>query len=708
MSLNRNLTTIIFSIFVATIPVFAEEVEDTVSKKTKDANTLKEVMVESSNIKQVGGNTVINITRKMRKGAVTTEQMLGNIPGFFYEQNAGVKYNGSDNFIILMDSIEKPKSMIYELNNIKFDKIVIVTQPQGEYSGYDYLINIKTRPSYEGYEGNVYGLYNQYFNDDARKGIAILRPSTYAYYTKDRLTLYANANMNWNHTAYNFWESKDFEFDGRFEETRPNTNGKKIQDNLGYSVNARAMADYQFNPKNTLSLQYSYTYNPSHPRVNYGKYIRDTAYPEGEIFPYSADRDTYINRHAVSAFYRNYMNRVKFNANIQYSFDNINQKYAVSQGGTTGFGYHYSNRMNLILWNMSANTILGKNTSLFWGYNGTYKGYSQMDYSTGEDLSSNDYIRNRFYIGVTQPIGSKVRLSITPSVEFISSKSGNKKYNQVPFGASGFVYYNISRKIWARFDYSMSTVYPNQNDAADWGYFTDPYIWQGGNPYLRASIYHNLSLQANFFNCLNLSGGYSTNPDAVYRIGSVNEGELPNGEYGKYLAYIPFNGHYRSTWGKISFSRSLGKGFSINSNYRMTHALINVSDIRNSGYSHRFALTGRYYNNKHSFNIWFTYVLNNSVNVNPQLTYRQFIENPYITMSKFLYNKRMQLSLVYGSFFHLFGKSHAKGNNNVADVYHSRSYTPYWERNKIEFTFTYRFWGGKSIKAYENGISQEH
>ncbi len=702
-----SISFIIASLFAMPVPHAWSSTEGTSPQDNKTKN-LKELVVESSNIRQVEGNTVINITRKMRKGTVTTEQMLGNIPGFFYEQNKGVKYNGSDNFIVLMDSIEKPQSMIYELNNIKFDKIVIVPQPQGEYAGYDYLINIKTRPNYEGYEGNIYGLYNQYFNDDARKGVASLRPSSYAYYTKNRLTLYATTSLSWNHEAYNFWESKDFEFDNRLEETRPNSNGNKIQENLGYTVNARTMADYQFNPKHTVSLQYSYTYNPSHPRVNYEKYIQDISYPQGEVFPYTADRDTYINRHAVSGFYRNYMNRVKFNANLQYSFDNINQRYMVSQSGIPGFGYHYRNRMNLLLWNMSANTILGKNTSLFWGYNGTYKGYSQMDYATSEDLSNNDYFRNRFYVGFTQPIGSKVRLSVTPSVEFISSKSGNKKYSQVPFGASGFVYYNISRKIWARFDYNMSTVYPNQNDAADWGYFTDPYIYQGGNPYLRASIYHNFTLQANFFNCLNIRGGYSTNPDAIYRIGSVHEGELPDGEYGKYLAYIPYNGRYQSVWSQISFSRYLGKGFSINSNYYIAHTRINVNEARNSGYSNKFDLTGRYYNDRHSFNIWFTYVFFNPVNISPQLTYKQFIENPYITLSKFLCHKKMQLSLVYGSFFHLFGKSYSKGNSNISDVYHSHSYTPYWERNKIEFTFTYRFWGGKSVKAYEQGISQEH
>lgn len=698
---------ILLILCLISISGYAHEADDSIRQKKQEINKLKELNVETSNIRQVGENTIVNITKSMRKGTVTTEQMLGNIPGFFYDPNTGVKYNGSDNFMLLMDSIEKPKSMIYELNNIKFDKIVIVPQPQGEYSGYDYLINIKTRPNYEGYEGNIYALYNQYFNDDARKGVASLKPSTYAYYTKNKVTLYGNANMSWSHTAYNFSESKSLLFDDRFEEVRPNQNGKKIQDNLGYTINTRMMADYQFNPKNTLSIQYSYSFNPSFPRVAYEKYIRDSSHPGGETYPYNTWRDTYVNRHAASAFYRNYMNRVKFNANVQYSFDNINQTYKVKQGGSEEFGYHYRNRMNLILWNMSANTILGKNTSIFWGYNGTYKGYSQINLETEADLSSNQYIRNKLYFGFTQPIGKKLRLSLSPSIEFIQSKSDGKNFNQTPFGATGFIYYNISRKVWVRFDYEMNTQYPNQNDAADWGYFTDPYIWEGGNPALKSSIFHNLWLQTNFFNCLNIRAGYSINPDAIYRIGKVDEGMLPSGEYGKYLAYRPFNGKYEAIFGQVSFSKPLNKYFSLNSSYRISHTYVDVSNVCNSGYSHRFAVTGRYNNTIHGFNVWFTYVLYNPTNISPQVTSRQFMENPYITISKFLCNKKMQLSLVYGSFFHLFGDSYTKGRQNIGDVYKNNFFTPYWERNKIEFTFTYRFWGGKSVKAYEKGISEE-
>ncbi len=695
---------VLISIFLVDIPTYAIEISDTISKEK--GKKLKEIVVESSNIKQEGENTVINITKSMRKGTVTTEQMLGNIPGFFYEPSSGVKYNGSENFILLMDSVPKSKTMIYELNNIKFDKIVIVAQPQGEYSGYDYLINIKTRPNYEGYEGNIYGLYNQYFNNEARKGIATLNPSSYAYYTKNKLTLYAKANLYWTHTGHDFEDSRDFEFDGMSETTQRLPGNNKMIDNLTKSVNARMMADYQFRPKSTLSLQYSYTYTPSDLNGEYEKFIRDSSHPDGMSTPYIANRHDIINRHSASIFYRNYVNRVKFNTNLQYSIDNTHTDGGINQGDIR-IDYNVRNRLNLLTYNASANTIIGRNTSVFGGYNLTYKDYTQHNSITGDFISSNRYIRHKIYAGVTQPIGTKVRISLTPFVEFIHSEGSGKSFNQTPFGANGFIYYNISRKFWARFDYGVYSQYPSQDMVADWGYFSDPYIWWGGNPSLKSTVMHNLSLQVNLFNSLNIRGGYSTNPDAMFTIGSIEEGMLPNGEYGRYLAYRPYNGEAHSLWGQVTYSHRFGKGFSGNASYRIERSETSAFGEGNSGYQHRISMTGRYNNNRYGLGVWVTYVLIRNTTPSPQEISKKFIENPYITLSKFLCGKKLQLSLVYGSFFRLFEKGYTRTMKDIAGIYRSNSYSPYWERNKIEFTLTYRFWGGKSIKAYEQGISEE-
>ena len=45
---------------------------------------LKDVVVEASNIKQVGNKQLITITRNMRKGKTSTAQMLGDLPNFYY------------------------------------------------------------------------------------------------------------------------------------------------------------------------------------------------------------------------------------------------------------------------------------------------------------------------------------------------------------------------------------------------------------------------------------------------------------------------------------------------------------------------------------------------------------------------------------------------------------------------------------------------
>ncbi len=685
----------------------AIETSDTISKKKQKATELKELTVESSNIRQEGDKTVINITKSMRKGTITTEQMLGNIPGFFYEPGSAIKFNNSTNFVILMDSIPKSKSYILNLNNIKFDKIVIVQNPQGEYSGYDYLINIKTHPNYEGYEGNVYALYNQFFNNRSRKGIATFNPSSYAYYTKNKLTLYANANMYKYHTAYNYWNEETFSFDGTSQKIVPNADGAFNTENRSLRMNARMMVDYQFNPKNTLSLQYSYRHDPYHNDNNRTLEIHNAEHPDGETVPYDTWTDSYTNRHAVSLFYRNSMHKVRFNSNVQYTFDNNNYSYRLKQGDTQNFGYHYRNRMNLVNYNIGANTNFGKKSSMYWGYNGVVKDYSQTDYATGNELSSNKFIRNRLYAGFTQQIGNNFYVNLSPSIEFINYSGGGKSYHNTPFGASSYIYYKLTNKVWTRFDYTMSTNYPSQSDVTDWGYFVQPLIWRGGNPALKTSIFHNFYLQANLLNCINIRGGFQTNPDAVFTIGKVETGTLPDGSHGEYLAYRPFNGNYKSFWTQLSFSKWFSKHFSGNTYFNFSHTKMSAAGVRNHANSVKFDFSTRYWNQRYDFNIWFTYVLLRNKGLGPQSVAPFFIENPYITATKFLFNKKLELKLVYGSFFHLFGDSYSRNMTNIAGVYRSNSETPYWERNKIEFSFVYRFWGGKSVKAYEQGISEE-
>lgn len=669
-------------------------------------NKLKELVVESSNIRQEGDKTFITITKSMRKGSVTTEQLLGNIPGFFYEPNIGIRYNNSDNFVLMVDSVEKPKSLIYELNNLKFDRIVIVRQPQGQYAGYDYLINLHKREHYQGYEGNLYALYNQYLNNKSRHGVAAFRPSGYYYMSYDKLTLHASAYLNHWRNGYNTWGGEDFIFDRSSQKIIPNAEGWNSRSRANIAGGS-LMADYQFAPQIDLSFQYSYGHTPYHSRENKTLQIVAHGNPDPEITPFLSETDSYNNRHTATLFYLNNAPKVKYNGSVQYTFSNDNRSSHVMQGETSDFHYHFRDRMNLVNINLNGYTYLNNRTSLGWGYTGVIKDYSRDDYATGGELSSNSFLRNKIFAGVTQSFGKGFMFSAAPFIEFITQKWKGVSYHTTPFGANAFLTWNFSRRDWARIDYSAYAVYPDQNMVSDWGTFSQPLVWTGGNPALKSGMWHNITLQINLFNALNLRTGYQANPSSIATIGQLAEGALPDGTTGQYLAYKPYNGNYRSYYVQASFSRWLSRSFSVNSFFKYSHTYVSAEDFSNSANFFGFDFSTRYFNRQHGFNVWFTYVLQRYKTPAPQSLSTNKVENPYITLTKFLCNNKVELKFVLGDFFHIFGECYKGTSALIPGVYTSDYRTPDWQTNKIEFSFTYRFWGGKSIKAYMKSMSEE-
>jgi hypothetical protein len=74
---------------------------------------LKEMTVNASPVTQKGDRTKIFFTKEMRRGAVSTIDLLGNLPNFFYNYATGeLTYNNSTNIILLVDSVKKDLSYL--------------------------------------------------------------------------------------------------------------------------------------------------------------------------------------------------------------------------------------------------------------------------------------------------------------------------------------------------------------------------------------------------------------------------------------------------------------------------------------------------------------------------------------------------------------------------------------------------------------------
>lgn len=94
---------------MATNRVMRETVpDDSLHTGIWKTDTLKEVSIKGSSILQSGDRMKVAITKDLRRGTVSTIQMLGKLPNFTYNfVDRSLTYHNSSNIIVLVDSVEK-------------------------------------------------------------------------------------------------------------------------------------------------------------------------------------------------------------------------------------------------------------------------------------------------------------------------------------------------------------------------------------------------------------------------------------------------------------------------------------------------------------------------------------------------------------------------------------------------------------------------
>ena len=156
-----------------------------VSDSIAASATIKEVVIEGKRVIQYPDKDVWIITKDMRKNAFDTREMLGNIPGMYYDRfTQQLSYHGQKNIKILMDGKEKPGGYIENLAHLRFKHVEITPNPQGLYRDYDVLINLVTKDNYEGIEGMVNASGN--YKPEQDDPISTVAPEMTFSYTRSK------------------------------------------------------------------------------------------------------------------------------------------------------------------------------------------------------------------------------------------------------------------------------------------------------------------------------------------------------------------------------------------------------------------------------------------------------------------------------------------------------------------------------------------
>lgn len=667
------------------------------------------VTVTAQTVKQDGAKTSMLITKSMRRGCSNMGQLLGNLNNFHYNRALRtLDYNNSSNYIILIDSIEKPGFNILDMYHLRFDRIEVIDKPQGKYQGYDVLINLHTKRDYEGYEGSLYQNIGLCFSEYNGKTYIFNNENAYFTYTKNKWTFYSSVTSYFGQGSYNKWEGYYYPLSGMRNEIVTNVDGSMNHVFYERINKVYGSVDCQITKNQSLSVVYQYsvdghnthndntvvrTYEQQNKTLQLNQYVRD----------YSRNAE-----HNVAVFYRNNEGKVRFDTDFNYRNMSSNKRDLTEETTGLSLDNYFRDKMNYTRFRLSGwTTFFNDKLQISAGYENTWKDYTRSDYYTHDKLNSNSYLRNKLWTTIGYRFSKSFNVNLGGWAEHVRLKSEDVKEAQIPAGGNFMAYYQLTKKNWMRLTYDCAVDYPDQGLSSEYGYFTDSLTWNGGNPLLKTNIVHKISFWIDLWRCFNFQTGYVYSPNRFATIGEIREGNLPGGAHGQYAAFISQNTKYNEWWASVSFTKRFCRDFLYKADlkYRVIHSSYSMYKNNSCGFEGSTSIN--YYNEKLKLNVNFAYSYYRNPYVSPQSKSKSNIEYPVLSLEKSFFKERLYLTLNYAMMFHLFNGDQTQETKSPAKESYTLDKIFDRQKQRIMLAITYRFNGGKSVRKYNKEIATE-
>lgn len=684
-------------------------VAQTDSTATLDGKSIDEVTVSGRSIKQSGDRTNIFITKEMRRGKTNTGEILGDLPGFYYDMAFNtLTFGGSSNIMILVDSLEKDNNFIKNLQHVRFDKIEIIHQPQGLYSGYDVLINLHTKEDYEGYEGMANSWTGFCLSDANDATVIFSQDNGYFTYTKNKWNFYGNFGYNFNEGKVNNWSERYYPMNGIRNTVVDNADGSKNTHFFDWHIYGQASADYTIDKNRSLSFVYAYGRDVTDNNQNRTVNRVDENMGTDILLNMLAGENSKQHSHSFGAFFRNNSGKVKYNVDFNYRYTPSHNRTTVNESTGYTLDNNFRDRTDYTRFRMYGWTQMDSSRlTLNFGYTNTWKKYKREAYVTGEELNSNSYFRNYLYAGFNYKMDNGMQFGLTGWAEHIHVKSNSITDNQMPFGGRAMIFYRMSKKNWMRLNYNCSVSYPDFNLSSEYGYFTDSLTWTGGNPLLKTSVTHDLRYWIDLWWCFNFQTGVIYSPNSFASITELREGTLSTGQHGKYAATIWQNTKYQEWWASVSVTKRLWRDFIYKFDLKYSTLKSSYGEFSNSARGINISTSLNYYNSMWDANFKFYYSYTRRINLTPQSKSVSDLEYPYLSIQKNMFKKRLSISLQYVLFFRLFNNDNRTDISSPAVVGWNLDKIFDRQRDRIVLGITYRFSGGKTVRQYNREMSNE-
>ena len=551
---------VVMTVFMTSVNIEGATLNDSIIASKQDSINqsdsirksvnLKEVVIKAQNVVHHPDKDVWAITDDMRKNTINSFDLLGKIPGFFYDRvDKNISYKGMENVVIIVDGREKDMQYIGELSNMRFKKIEIYEHPQGKFQDYDVVVNLITKEDWEGYDilaenftvmepARKYG--NLISADNTVLSLTYTRPKydMAAYYEHWLMDYEQGGSMNMSENNDVFYTFID--------ENRPNRQYSSDKHTAWLDF------DYKISKNHVISAKYNFRYINNSNMTDFLLHKEILSSQQSIELRRVTDNNYDVRDHIATLYYRGKLSRWTLYSDLTFDFYNEHLFYAMNEGWHTTEYYKRNIRRNSIF-SLDATDRINEKNSLNIGYQGYCREY-ESSYERNNVLSSSNFIRQRFYASFTHAFSRKASLKIGGTLEYLSNEAEGVKNHQ--FSGLGNLLFRYSglgeSPLSTTMQYTCAREIPSLDQSLPNKNWKDSLTYTAGNPLLKASILHLFNLQISKSHAY-LKGSFGCSGDKISKVY-----QWTNNNICETFGNVKYN-NYSLTAG-YSSSRQVGKG----------------------------------------------------------------------------------------------------------------------------------------------------
>jgi hypothetical protein len=514
-----------------------------VFKIEKSNEELKEVSIEGSAQRNDFDKDVHVITDQQKKGASDTKDVLDRINGVTYDRYQGtISVDNDKNILILVNGVEKDQEYVKNLAPDRLLRVEIVRDPGGRYGleGYTAIVNVILRNDYKGTE--IFFQEQPIFDLDTKNmsDILLINDAYLSYnYTYNKLNVYGTARSGRNNFPISISSESVYNDTMAISEFPADDSPNSLIQS--YNQDYTLGFDYTFKPGQVISFESSLKALPKASENNSFSNNAEISIADTLVNKYNYVTTTNsrtINSYNSLFYVGKFKNDNELNINLTYNnykqdYTTVSYQSSFYDRNENGINKKQSTRFNAEFTHPFSNQFIAQ-----IGYGNTWRNLNN-DFNVAQTnlqdttitSSQNNFqltdFRNKVYAYFSWKQSQKFGIKFGMAGEFSAPESDGVKLNYFVYQPLLDITYVASKNFNAKFKYRADSDYPSISNVNPFVSQVNPFAVSKGDPLLKPTIIHRLSLRANILQGLaSVEPYYFFSNNYITQTGQVREDGL--------------------------------------------------------------------------------------------------------------------------------------------------------------------------------------